>query len=75
MSAANVATVKRWTEGYNARNLAGVLMVAVARWRGKASGAEGHTPIFVACWLRAEKIFRLEVFTERAPGFHAVGLG
>jgi len=53
---------------------AAVLMVATAEWRGKASGAEGQLPIFVACWLRAGKILRVETFTERAEGLLAVGL-
>jgi ketosteroid isomerase-like protein len=53
---------------------AGVLVSATAHWRGKASGVEGRTPLYVAYWLRAGKIFRLEVFIERAEAFASVGL-
>jgi ketosteroid isomerase-like protein len=53
---------------------AAVLMVATAKWRGKASGARGETPVLPACWLRAGKVFRAETFTDRAEAFDAVGL-
>jgi hypothetical protein len=29
-----------------------------AEWRGKASGAEGETPVLPAFWLRARKVLR-----------------
>ena len=53
---------------------AAVLTVAHAKWRGKASGAEGSLPIFVASWLRAGKLIRTETFTDRAEALEAVGL-
>jgi ketosteroid isomerase-like protein len=53
---------------------AAVLSVAAAEWRGKASGAEGSLPIFVAAWLRSGKIFRVETFTDRSEALAAVGL-
>ena len=53
---------------------AAVLTIADAEWRGKASGAEGSLPIFVAFWLRAGKLFRTETFTDRAEALKAVGL-
>jgi ketosteroid isomerase-like protein len=53
---------------------AAVLTVATAEWRGKASGAEGKLPIFVASWLRTGKIFRTETFTDRSEALAAVGL-
>src|SRR3954464_11467793 len=34
---------------------AAVLAVGHAQWRGKASGAEGETPVLPAFWLRAKK--------------------
>ena len=53
---------------------AAVLTVADAEWRGKASGAEGNLPIFVAFWLRAARLIRAETFTERADALEALGL-
>lgn len=53
---------------------AAVLMVADTDWRGRGSGAEGQTPIWVVFWLRAGKIFREETFSERAQAFAAAGL-
>jgi ketosteroid isomerase-like protein len=53
---------------------AAALMVADADWRGKESGAEGTTSIFVAFWLRAGKVLRVETFTDRAEALEAVGL-
>ena len=53
---------------------AAVLTVADAEWRGKASGAEGSLPIFVASWLRAGKMIWTETFTDRAEALEAVGL-
>ena len=53
---------------------AGALMVANAEWRGRASGAEGNLPIFVAFWLKAGKVLRAETFTERTQALEAVGL-
>jgi ketosteroid isomerase-like protein len=51
-----------------------VLMVAHARWRGKASGAEGETPIHTAFWLKTGKVFRMETYSDRAEALEAVGL-
>ena len=53
---------------------AAVLMVGSAAWRGKSSGAQGETPILIAFWLRAGKVFRAETFTDRAEALEAVGL-
>jgi ketosteroid isomerase-like protein len=53
---------------------AAVLTAGHAVWRGKASGAQGETPILPTFWLRARKIFRTEVFTDRAEALEAVGL-
>ena len=53
---------------------AAALIVANADWRGKESGAEGTTSIFVAFWLRAGKVLRVETFTDRAQALEAVGL-
>ena len=53
---------------------AAVLTVGHAEWRGKASGAQGETPILPAFWLRARKVFRAETFTDRAEALEAVGL-
>ena len=53
---------------------AGVLVAAHADWCGRASGAAGTTSIFVAFWLRAGKVFRVETFTDRAEALEAVGL-
>jgi ketosteroid isomerase-like protein len=53
---------------------AAVLMVGDAEWRGKASGAEGSLPIFVASWLRTGRLMRTETFTDRAQALEAVGL-
>jgi ketosteroid isomerase-like protein len=53
---------------------AAALMVADADWRGKESGAEARTSIFVAFWLRAGKVLRVETFTDRAQALDAVGL-
>ncbi len=49
-------------------------MPATAEWRGKSSGAEGKTPIYVVFWLRASKVLREETFTDRAEAFEAAGL-
>ncbi len=51
-----------------------VLMPATAEWRGKSSGAEGKTPIYVVFWLRASKVLREETFTDRAEALEAAGL-
>ena len=53
---------------------AAVLTIGRAEWRGKASGAQGETPVFPAFWLRAGKVIRAETFTERQEAFAAVGL-
>jgi ketosteroid isomerase-like protein len=53
---------------------AAVITIATADWRGKASGAEGRLPIFVAHWLRAGKVLRAETFTDHAEALEAVGL-
>jgi ketosteroid isomerase-like protein len=53
---------------------AAVLTAGHAEWRGKASGAEGQTPVLPAFWLRARKVFRAETFTDRAEALEAVGL-
>jgi ketosteroid isomerase-like protein len=53
---------------------AAVLTAGHAQWRGKASGAEGETPVLPAFWLRAKKVFRAETFTDRAEALEAVGL-
>ena len=53
---------------------AAVLGAGHAHWRGKASGAEGETPVLPAFWLRAKKVFRAETFTDRAEALEAVGL-
>ncbi len=53
---------------------AAVLMVARAEWRGKASGAEGVTPIVPAFWLRARRVLSAQTFTDRDEAFDAVGL-
>jgi len=53
---------------------AAALVVAQAEWRGRDSGAEGTTSVFVASWLRAGRILRVETFTDRAQGLEAVGL-
>ena len=53
---------------------AAVLAAGHAQWRGKASGAEGETPVLPAFWLRAKKVFRAETFTDRAEALEAVGL-
>jgi hypothetical protein len=41
---------------------------------GKGSGADGKTPIFVACWLRAQRVLRVETFTNSAAALEAAGL-
>ena len=53
---------------------AAVLAVGLAKWRGKASGAEGETPIFPAFWMRGRKVLRSETFADRAEALEAVGL-
>ena len=53
---------------------AAVLTAGRAAWRGKASGAEGTTPVLPAFWLRAGKVLRAETFTDRAEALEAVGL-
>jgi len=53
---------------------AAVLTIGRAEWRGKASGAQGETPVFPAFWLRAGKVIRAETFTERQEALAAVGL-
>jgi ketosteroid isomerase-like protein len=52
---------------------AAVLTVGHAKWRGKASGAEGETPVLPTFWLRAKKVMRAETFIDRAEAFKAVG--
>jgi hypothetical protein len=49
-------------------------VTAEAHWNGRGSGAEGKTPIFVACWLRTRRLLRVETFTDRATALEAVGL-
>jgi ketosteroid isomerase-like protein len=51
-----------------------VLVVTDIEWRGRRSGASGHTPIVAAFWLRDGKVYREETFTERAEALEAVGL-
>ena len=53
---------------------AAVVVVTQLDWRGKGSGAHGDTPVVVAFWLRAGKVFREETFTDRAKALEAVGL-
>ena len=53
---------------------AAVLATASAEWRGKGSGVEGRTPIWVAWWLRSGKVLREETFSEKGPALEAVGL-
>ena len=53
---------------------AAVLLEADCRWRGKESGAEGTTRVFIAFWLRASKVIREETFTDRDEALAAVGL-
>ena len=53
---------------------AAALVTADAHWHGRGSGADGKTPIFVACWLRTKKVLRVETFTDRATALEAVGL-
>jgi ketosteroid isomerase-like protein len=53
---------------------AAVLAAGHAKWRGKASGAGGETPVLPAFWLRARKVFRAETFTDRTEALEAVGL-
>jgi ketosteroid isomerase-like protein len=53
---------------------AAVLAAGHAEWRGKASGAQGETPILPAFWLRRGKVFMAETFTDRAEALEAVGL-
>jgi ketosteroid isomerase-like protein len=53
---------------------AAVVVDARALWRGKASGAEGETHVFPVFWLRARRLIRAEVFTDRAEALDAVGL-
>jgi hypothetical protein len=53
---------------------AAVVMVATADWVGRASGAEGRTPITTAFWLKDRKVFRAETYTERVRARAAVGL-
>jgi len=53
---------------------AAVLAAGHAEWRGKASGAQGETPVLPAFWLRARRVFRAETFTDRAEALEAVGL-
>ena len=53
---------------------AAVLAAGYAEWRGKASGAQGQTPVLPAFWLRARKVFRAETFTDRPEALEAVGL-
>src|ERR1043166_8527413 len=35
---------------------AAVLTAGLAKWRGKASGIQGETPVLPAFWLRARKV-------------------
>ena len=51
-----------------------VLMSATAEWRGKSSGAQGKTSIFVVFSLRAGKVLREETFTDRTEALEAAGL-
>ena len=53
---------------------AAVVVDGRAEWRGKASGAEGQTHVFPVFWMRARKVVRAEVFTDRAEALEAVGL-
>jgi ketosteroid isomerase-like protein len=53
---------------------AAVFLLAHAVWTGRGSGASDRTPIFVAVWLRAAKVMRVETFTDRQQGLAAVGL-
>jgi hypothetical protein len=43
-------------------------------WRGNESGAEGTTPMSVAVWLKAGRVFHLESYTDLSDGLEAVGL-
>jgi ketosteroid isomerase-like protein len=55
---------------------AGAAVVTTGRavWRGKASHAEGETPVVPTFWLRAGKVLRTETFADRAEAVEAVGL-
>jgi ketosteroid isomerase-like protein len=53
---------------------AAALATSDAHWNGRGSGADGTTRIFVACWLRAKKVLRVETFTDKATALEAVGL-
>src|SRR3954447_23009072 len=53
---------------------AAVVAVGCALWRGKASGAEGETPVVPTFWLRAGKVLRAETFADRTEALEAVGL-
>jgi len=51
-----------------------VLAVANAEWRGKGSGVEGRTPIWIVWWLSAGKVSREETFSDEAAALEAAGL-
>ncbi len=53
---------------------ASVLVISGAVWRGRESGAEGTTSIFVASHLKAGRMLRVETFTDRPQALEAVGL-
>ena len=53
---------------------AAALVTGDALWNGRGSGADGTTRMFVACWLRAKKVLRVETFTDRATALEAIGL-
>ena len=53
---------------------AAVVMVAHAKWRGKDSTVEGETPVQIAFWLRAGRVFRIKTFRDRRDALEAVGL-
>jgi ketosteroid isomerase-like protein len=53
---------------------AAVLLSAHAVWTGRGSGASDKTRIFVAVWLRAAKVMRVETFTDERQAREAVAL-
>ena len=53
---------------------AAVVVIEHVAWRGKGSGAEGKRNLAPVLWLRAGKVFRLEILEHRAEALEAVGL-
>jgi ketosteroid isomerase-like protein len=53
---------------------AAVLVQCRIEWRGSESGAEGTTPMAVAAWLKAGRVFHLQSYPDLTDGLEAVGL-